>query len=88
MARSKLEQMAKEQGKTVVALLAETYAQCGGDRKAVAEALGVSSSTVGYQLLVNGLEERVVLVQSNTGYQITKSGKLALEREQNRAVMR
>lgn len=77
-ARSKLEQMAKEQGKTVIALLAQTYAQCGGDRKQVAESLGVSSSTVGYQLMVNGLEERVVLIQATTGYQITESGKLAL----------
>lgn len=73
-ARSKLEQMAKDQGKTVIALLAEAYAQCGGDRKRVAEKLGVAPSTIGYQLLVNGLEERVVLIQSNTGFQITKKG--------------
>jgi len=80
-ARSKLEQMAKAQGKTVIALLAESYAKCGGDRKKVAELLGVTSSTIGYQLLVNGLEERVVLIQSSTGYAITKTGRLALEKE-------
>lgn len=62
-AKSKLEALARERGISVPILLAQEYEQ-HGSQKEVANSLGVAPSTIRNALLVNGIEERVVLVYS------------------------
>lgn len=76
-AKSKLEEFAAQAGTTPFRFLVSQYYK-HGSQSAMAKALTVSPSTVRLWLMEHNLEERTVLVQAVTGFQITKEGQLAI----------
>jgi plasmid maintenance system antidote protein VapI len=73
-APNKLKEIARERGKSQVAVLAEEFEK-HGTQTGVAKALGVSQSTVKYWLMSHGLTEKTVLVLRSTGYQLSPEGQ-------------